>query len=676
MTSARALPIRLPPRPGEALDSWLDALAHRFQAATGDLAAALGLATEREPGRGRTAPDWTITTLGSEARAIAAACQIHPDAVRQLTLARYDGIALRLDPAVRKVDRNALWGRTSGSRFCPECLAENSGRWQLSWRLSWSFACLRHQCMLADHCPGCGRAQRVSPHPLTAVPQPGTCARARRHATGQAAPRCGADLTLAPVLKLDPGHPCLTAQRLILETINTGTASFGAYAGQPQPAAVLLTDLRALAGRALASVPPGDLASALPEDLAAEYHQIRSRPHSRAAPSAAAVRPGFLAPAHAAIVAAAVTPALQALALPGARQAGTALRWLFRGTGQPLWRSATLTSTSKWSRGTSPVLQAVQLASFSNQAPRRPGQLPAASPASQIPALLWPAWAIRLAPPRHNHQAPQILASALSQVLLTHSAGLDLSQASALLGSMTPPPDTAILLHRLEHHPRWPAVITALTRLSGHLDAHPSPVDYARRRRLDYHRLLPGQQWAAISHAARIRRGEPSRALTARQWLYERLSGSPADHAPASFAIGQAWARARLAAFATMLTPALLAVLDDYGHAFLRQNGITSEPVTWHPPATLLTGLDLPGPDPSQHDIAELHHLIRRERLRPRAAAARLGTTIDTIRYLLHDSPAPPHDNTQPPTIASHAGKNTARPLAATPGNRRSPKID
>jgi hypothetical protein len=89
--------------------------------------------------------------------------------------------------------------------------------------------------------------------------------------------------------------------------------------------------------------------------------------------------------------------------------------------------------------------------------------------------------------------------------------------------------------------------------------------------------------------------------------------------------------------------------MHDYSHAFLRQNHITSEPVAWHPPTTLLTGLHLPGPDPSQHDINQLHHLIRRERLRPRAAAARLGTTIDAVRYLLQDSPAPPRTNTPQP---------------------------
>jgi hypothetical protein len=654
VTAPRTLPVRVPPRPGEALDSWLETLAHRLQAALGDVAAALGLATEREPGRCRpgsrgylTAPDWAIALHGGEARSIAGACQIAPAAARELTLARYDGVALRLDPAFRKVDRNTLWGRASGSRFCPACLRENSGRWQLAWRLSWSFACLQHQCLLADHCPACGRLQRICPRPLTAVPRPGTCASAGQQAIGRAAPRCGADLTRAPVMALARGHPVLTAQRLILEAIQTGTAAFGVYADQPQPAPALLTDLRALAGRVLADVPPGELPGVLPEDIVTEYRRIRSQPHSRAAPSTSRTRPGFLAPARAAVTATAVTTTIQALALPGTRQAGTALHWLFRATGKPRWPSATLTSTSSWSRGTSPVLQAVQLASFSHPAPLRASPAPARTRTRQAPALLWAAWTIRLAPPRrHFRQTHQILANSLSLAFVVMSTHLDLDEAAAQLGSLTSPSDTALLLHRLEHDPRWPAAVTALTRLSEYLDTHRSPINYARRRHLDYNCLLPGEEWREICHHSNTAPGGRGRAVTARRWLFERLSGTPADLAPAPFTIDGPRSRACLAAFATLLTPALLTALDDHGQAFLHKHDIASEPSAWQPPATLLTGLDLPGPDPGQHDISELHQLIRHARLTPRAAAAQLGTTIDTVRYLLETSPAPAQADT------------------------------
>jgi hypothetical protein len=43
---------------------------------------------------------------------------------------------------------------------CPECIRESDGRWQLSWRLGWSFACVQHNRLLADACPTCGKYQR------------------------------------------------------------------------------------------------------------------------------------------------------------------------------------------------------------------------------------------------------------------------------------------------------------------------------------------------------------------------------------------------------------------------------------------------------------------------------------------------------------------------------------
>ena len=88
-----------------------------------------------------------------DAAAIAASCQLGIADVHALTLARYDGIALRLDRQSGHVVRNLLWGRAAGSRFCPECLAQTGGRWQLAWRLGWSFACLIHSRLLADACP-------------------------------------------------------------------------------------------------------------------------------------------------------------------------------------------------------------------------------------------------------------------------------------------------------------------------------------------------------------------------------------------------------------------------------------------------------------------------------------------------------------------------------------------
>ncbi len=142
MTAApRTLPIRgVAPVPGEARDSWHEALAARLRATLADLAAA-GFPARRP---GKTRPASAITVTGSDAAAIAASCQLTAADVRSLTLARYDGIALRLDRQCGPDVRNVLWGRAPGPRCCPECLAPPGGRWQLSGRLGWSFASLSH----------------------------------------------------------------------------------------------------------------------------------------------------------------------------------------------------------------------------------------------------------------------------------------------------------------------------------------------------------------------------------------------------------------------------------------------------------------------------------------------------------------------------------------------------
>ena len=71
--------------------------------------------------------------------------------------------------------------------------------------------------------------------------------------------------------------------------------------------------------------------------------------------------------------------------------------------------------------------------------------------------------------------------------------------------------------------------------------------------------------------------------------------------------------------------------------------------MTWHPPLTILEGLNLPGPDPSVVVLRDLHERVVNDPGSPGNIAHRLGTTIDVIRYLLTDSPAPLLTDPQPP---------------------------
>lgn len=646
MTAVRTFPLRSPPVAGEALDSWLEALAHRMQACYGDVLAAVGLSgrDHRTPdGRVGWARDWTVLLEPDAVARIAVATGASPSAIAAMTLSRYSGTALVPDPARRRPGR-ALWGWRSGSRYCPTCLAESAGRWQLSWRLGWSFACPTHHRLLADGCPICGRVARLRPYPSYLVPRPGRCA-ASAGITGLSAHRCGFTLTNAETLTLTPEHPAMAAQALLLDVITTGRAAFGVYAADPQPARSALSDVRALARRILTYAPADDLATILPADLLTAYERTRA---TTPGPAHARRRPGLIAPAHAATTAVGVAAALTILRAPDIRRAGDALRWLIAGSrrrGLPVGA----TTVTQWGRGSTAVLAAAQLAALDpllkpsgrlryRTATTRP-RIPASGSATAdrltraTPTLLWPAWSLRLAIP-HCHQLE--LRPAVSGAILLVGTRLRLSEAAGQLGGATNRHRISRVLQLMEADPHWPGILTALTRVADHLATHGAPIDYQRRRALDYTTLLPVGTWSRLCRRVGALPGTRKSAI-ARCVLFEQLSGLPAARAP--FAVDTGDFRAHVATFPKRLTPALATGLHDAARAFLREQGIDEELVSWHPPLTLLADLRLPGPDPADVDIATLHRLVRAPRVSLEAAAAQLNTTLDTVRYVLATHP-------------------------------------
>ncbi|MFE6398110.1 TniQ family protein [Streptomyces alboflavus] len=206
-TGGRNLPIRYAPIAGEALDSWLEYLAARLHCRFADVLRSLGLPMQDAALSHPMLPRWTVLSTADE---IAAVSGIAEDVLGAMTLRRFDGHAVAIRPDQRRVERRVLWGRV-GSRYCPVCLDESDGRWQLSWRLGWSFACTRHHVLLADRCPACHRIPRVRAHPRRETPRPGRCDGPQFD--GPRGARCHHLLSDIPVVALEPDGSLVRTQR-------------------------------------------------------------------------------------------------------------------------------------------------------------------------------------------------------------------------------------------------------------------------------------------------------------------------------------------------------------------------------------------------------------------------------------------------------------------------------
>lgn len=261
MSGGRTLPIRLPPLPGEPLDGWLEAYARRLTITVGDLLAALGLR-----GAGHMAPALTVCLRTSEAQQIAALTDVSAARAHAMTLRVFDGHVVQLQPQRRAVTRSIWWGRGSGSRFCQQCLIERDGRWLLRWRLSWVFACCRHQVLLHDTCPACSRIPRR--YATFAAHQGGPA----RCAGGD----CHTDLRDTAPIPLTAGDPTLAAQDRI-DTLLSAVES-GQTARLDTPPSRVITDLRAIAGWLLRQGQDADFVE-FGDGASAAWHTVRD--HAR-----------------------------------------------------------------------------------------------------------------------------------------------------------------------------------------------------------------------------------------------------------------------------------------------------------------------------------------------------------------------------------------------------------
>lgn len=668
MSTVRTLPIRLKPVPGEAIDSWLEALAHRNHAVHADLLAAV------RPGTGQRHPSiqnaWIVRLPAQEMQAVSAATGIDQAAITAMTLSHYAERALRIDPKTQTISRTFPWGRGRGSRYCPHCLAETGGRWQLAWRLGWSFACLRHSCLLADACPECGRAQRIFAHIGDAIPAPGRCALPRRDATGRAPARCGADLANMTVPTFSDDHPVLTAQQLIYNVIDTDEATFGVYRNNAVRRVDALADIRAVAARVLSYATHEDLENVIPADLLSAHRSLGLQLAQRSGRNGD--KPGLCAPAHAATAAVGVTAALTSLTAPDVATAGQAMHWLVRSGRE---RGLTVCPANiGWSHRVTPTLMAVQLASlepflqltdqlrYRIAAPVPSQPSPGKSRIDRIvhatPTMFWPAWSLRMAVPGCRHR---YLRRVLSAAVLMVGTRLRLPQAAEMISPGMPGQDVSRVLQGMQANATWEAIRAALTHCADHLADGETRIDYHRRRKLDYRNLLPGDKWVTICREVGVAAPTRRTSLSARGFLFEQLSGLPARAAP--IAVDSWEFRSKVADFPRHLTPELNTAMRSHAEEFLAEHHISDEPVVWHPPTDVLDALHVGGMDPAAVDVGELHRLIRLKHNSTAEAAQRLHTASDVIRYVLELHPAP-----VPPPLVRHPRPCSPCPRKRGPG--------
>lgn len=213
--------------------------------------------------------------------------------------------------------------------------------------------------------------------------------------------------------------------------------------------------------------------------------------------------------------------------------------------------------------------------------------------AAALPAAMWQVWSERLLT---DIRSTTVARTTLSCATLLAGSTLKPVVAARLLGEVTNSNTLNQRLWVLCGSDYWQSICAALIRLSDYLDDRGAPIDYQRRRRLDYSTLLPEHSWQEICARASDTFHEPCTAVSAQCHLIDKLSGTPAlGLLTLDEELDERSLITLVTAFRLRMTPRLEEELDEHARCFLEQHNI-DEPVAWHPPLALLDDLHLPDP--------------------------------------------------------------------------------
>lgn len=613
-THRRTLPLLVTPLSGEPFDSWLLAYAHRLGTSVGDLSLALGL-------RPNTfLVDHTTLMHPEETTRAARVTGLTTTQLDAMTLRPFDGHVITLETGRRAVTTSVWWGRRSGSRFCPHCLTERDGRWLLRWRLSWAFACTRHQSLLHDHCPRCGGIPRRKTLPIGCATAPAICP--LTIAPGRL---CGTDLRDTEPRPLPADDPILGAQHWIdtmIDAVETGRTDHLATT----PSAVC-ADLRGLGGWLLRQGEPEDF-DAFGVDVTHAWHAAQKRYKQRG------IRPSQFPPTNAALVGALVARIHSLVASEPTTAITELRRLLVRSPHRPdvcppglhqQWLRLSPTLRGLFLRAGNPDRGNVDRLRFKTwpqtaSLPIRDGST-TSTRAAHLPQLLWPGWTIRLLPPHGFHTDPFRAVMALSLLIPGDGRRPVTLTAKHLHPYIGKGLISQVLQHlaRLGNHTVFPA----LCELADNLDQHGSPINYERRRTLiTPEDTLTDEQWRRICRATRTHPGLGRRFLDAQRYLLTRLTSSDLND------------RGVFTSFTTTLSTPVRQALNQHAAEHLHDLGI-DEPISWEPPREWAPSLVPPGREPDDIDLNRLHQLIFDDGLSAVDAANTVAAHVDHVRLAL-----------------------------------------
>ena len=140
----------------------------------------------------------------------------------------------------------------------------------------------------------------------------------------------------------------------------------------------------------------------------------------------------------------------------------------------------------------------------------------------RTPTLLWESWSLQMPPSKHRSRT---IRTVLSVAVALCGSRVSFGEVVERL-DISLKPHTFNRIMRFLRNSDWEAIATAIERLSEYVNAHRPPIDYRRRRALDYADILPPQVWSRICLEHGLSVIEPY-VDAARLHLVERLSAQP-----------------------------------------------------------------------------------------------------------------------------------------------------